>query len=104
MSNSVAGINGVFFMSLHAKGSIQENPASRCVRWYRWNINSVRSRLINSRWELANVCPCNQRMLVFDGRFFSFSYQNNAVCFANYRFGTSRVSMHYNIYVDEGNC
>ncbi|VDI38553.1 Hypothetical predicted protein [Mytilus galloprovincialis] len=93
--NTIDGVNGVFFMSLHAKGSIQENPASRCVRWYRRNIISVRSSLRNSRWELANVCPCNQRMLVFDGRFFSFSYQNNAVCFANYRFGTSRICCYH---------
>ena len=94
ISNSIAGVNGVYFMSLHAKGPIQDNPASQCVRWYRRNVNSVRWSLLNSRWLLSNICPCNQIMLVFDGRFFIFSYQNNAVCYANYRFGTSRVSTH----------
>ncbi|VDI67896.1 Hypothetical predicted protein [Mytilus galloprovincialis] len=93
--NTFDGVNGVYFISLHAKGPIQDNPASQCVRWYRRNVNSVRWSLLNSRWLLSNMCPCNQIMLVFDGRFFVFSYQNNAVCYANYRFGTSRICCYH---------
>ncbi|XP_063411483.1 uncharacterized protein LOC134694404 [Mytilus trossulus] len=93
--NTFDGVNGVYFMSLHAKGPIQHNPASQCVRWYRRNVNSVRWSLRNSRWQLSNICPCNQGMLVFDGRFFVFSYHNNAVCYANYRFGTSRICCYH---------
>ncbi|XP_076088995.1 mucin-like protein [Mytilus galloprovincialis] len=48
--NTFDGVNGVYFMSLHAKGPIQHNPASQCVRWYRRNVNSVRWSLRNSRW------------------------------------------------------
>ncbi|CAC5394799.1 unnamed protein product [Mytilus coruscus] len=96
--NTFDGVNGIFFMSLNAKGPIQENPASQCVRWYRRNVNSVRWSLRNQRWGLSQICPCNQRMLVFDGRFYFLSYQNGAVCFANYRFGTSRICCYHQFY------
>ncbi|CAG2236072.1 unnamed protein product [Mytilus edulis] len=85
-------------MSLNANGPSVQNPASQCVRWYRKNVDSVRwSLIIRRRW-LSNVCPCNQRMMVFDGRFYFFSYQNNAVCFANYRFGISRICCYHQFY------
>ncbi|XP_071150206.1 uncharacterized protein [Mytilus edulis] len=93
--NTFDGVNGVFFMSLHAKRPIQDNPAFQCVRWYRRNVNSVRWSMRNARRLLSNICPCNQGMLVFDGRFFVFSYHNNAVCYANYRFGTSRICCYH---------
>ncbi|VDI38554.1 Hypothetical predicted protein [Mytilus galloprovincialis] len=92
--NTFDGVNGVYFMSLHAKGQIQVNPAAQCVRWYRRNVLVGRS-LINSRWDSANICPCNQIMLVFDGRFIVFSVQNNVVCYANYKFGTSRICCYH---------
>ncbi|VDI73637.1 Hypothetical predicted protein [Mytilus galloprovincialis] len=96
--NTFDGANGVYFMSLNANGPIVQNPASQCVRWYRKNVNSVRwSLLFRRRW-LSNVCPCNQRMMVFDGRYYFFSYQNNAVCFANYRFGISRICCYHQFY------
>ncbi|CAG2254068.1 MUC4 [Mytilus edulis] len=96
--NTFDGANGVYFMSLNLNGPVPQNPASQCVRWYRKNVNSVQWSLRNRRWWLANVCPCNQRMMVFDGRFYFFSYQNNAVCFANYRFGISRICCYHQFY------